>query len=305
MPPPKDDLTARLKQLAAINIGVAAAVVAIKYVAYVVSGSVALYSDALESLVNVMTAVAALFAIRISAMPADADHQFGHHKAEFFAAIFEGAMIAVAALLILMKVYSALMSGSTLESPGIGLLISAVAALINGVWAWRLIDRGTAWKSPALVADGHHLLTDVITSVGVIVGLGLAILTGWYILDPLLAAVVALNILWMGYRIASQSMSRLLDQAASPDIEKQIRSVIEANGHGALQAHDIRTRQAGRALFIEFHLVVPGTMTVEDAHAICDRIEDAIEKEIDGSEAVIHVEPDHKAKSNDKGAVEI
>lgn len=300
-----DDLHARITRLAAINIAVAATVMGIKYLAYVVSGSVAIYSDALESIVNVVTAGAALIAVRYSAKPADDDHQFGHHKAEFFAAIFEGAMIIVAALLILVKAYEAIRFGSTLVQPGLGLAINAAAAAINAGWAWVLIGRGKAWRSPALAADGWHLFTDVITSAGVLIGLLLAIATGWQILDPLLAAAVALNILWTGHKITLQSMSSLMDQAASPDIEKRIRAAIAANGDGALQAHDIRTRQAGRALFIEFHLVVPGTMTVEEAHKICDRLEAAIEAEIEGSEAVIHVEPHHKAKKKMPGVVSL
>lgn len=295
----------KITRLAAINIAVAAAVMGIKYVAYLVSGSVALFSDALESIVNVMTAAAALIAVRISAIPADDEHPFGHHKAEFFAAIFEGAMIIIAAVLILMKSYEAMTVGVAFQQPGLGLAINTGAAMINAAWAYVLIGRGKAWRSPALVADGWHLVTDVITSAGVIVALLLAIVTGWYWLDPVVAAAVAINILWTGYRIAMQSMSSLMDQAASPEIENQIRAVIARNGDGALQAHDIRTRQAGRALFIEFHLVVPGAMTVYDAHIICDRLEDAIEAEIEGSEAVIHVEPDHKVKPGIEGAVDL
>ncbi len=297
--------TDKIAGFALVNIAVAAGVMAIKYLAYYVSGSVALYSDALESVVNVMTAAAAFVAVRFSARPADHDHQFGHHKAEFFAAIFEGAMIVVAAFLILAKAYSALTTTVVLQSPTLGLGISAAATAINAAWAYMLVARGSQWRSPALVADGQHLYTDVITSIGVIVGLLLALATGWSILDPLLAAAVALNILWTGYRIALQSMSSLLDQAASPEIETRIRRVIEGNGHGAMQAHDIRTRQAGRALFIEFHLVVPGAMTVDEAHAICDRLEDAIEVAIDGSEVVIHVEPEHKVKVGVPGAVDL
>ena len=296
---------AKTARLAAVNIAVAAAVMGIKYLAYHVSGSVALYSDAMESIVNVMTAIAALLAVRIAHKPPDADHPFGHHKAEFFAAIFEGAMIAVAALLILAKAYEALRTGPDFSEAGLGLGINALAAVINASWAYLLIDRGRSWRSPALVADGWHLVTDVITSIGVIAGLVVAVVTGWKILDPIIAAIIAVNILWTGYRIALESMSSLMDQAASPEIEKQIHNAIAANGHGALQAHDIRTRQAGRALFIEFHLVVPGAMTVDEAHAICDRLEEAIEAALEGSEVVIHVEPDHKAKSNAQGAVEI
>ena len=306
-PPPSlsDIVQTKITRLATINIAVAASVMAIKYAAYLVSGSVALYSDALESIVNVMTAVAALIAVRISSKPADADHPFGHHKAEFFAAIFEGAMIIIAAILILAKAYEAFQVGAALQRPGTGLAINAVAAAINAAWAFVLIGRGKSWRSPALVADGWHLVTDVITSAGVLIGLLLALITGWHFLDPLIAAGVAINILWTGYKIALQSMSSLMDQAASPEIEERIRSVIASNGHGALQAHDIRTRQAGRALFIEFHLVVPGAMSVDDAHAICDRLEDAIEAEIEGSEAVIHVEPEHKIKSAAQGAVSL
>jgi cation diffusion facilitator family transporter len=296
-------MNAKIAKVAATNIAVALAVVALKYLAYGVSGSVALFSDALESIVNVITAIAAYVAIWMSAKPPDSDHPFGHSKAEFLAAMFEGAMIAVAAVLILIKAYSSLAEGVTLEHSGLGLSINTVATIINAAWAWAMIKWGTAWRSPALVADGNHLFTDVITSVGVIVGLLLAIATGWHILDPLIAAIVAVNILGMGYRIATDSMSRLMDQAASPDIEARIRGAIEANGIGALQAHDIRTRQAGRALFIEFHLVVPGTMTVDEAHAICDRLENSIEKNIEGSEVVIHVEPEYKAKPEDSGAV--
>lgn len=296
MDPKQKEFAEKATKIAALSIAVAFAVMAIKYYAYLLTGSVALYSDALESIVNVMTAIVALLALRIGSRPPDKNHQFGHHKAEFFAAIFEGAMIIVAALLILYKAVAALKTGTTLESPGLGLAINAAAAVANGAWSWLLISRGRDMRSPALEADGWHLLTDVVTSAGVILGLLLAVATGWYFLDPLLAAAVAVNILWTGYRIALQSMSSLLDQAASPDIEQRIRTVIAANGDGALQAHDIRTRTAGRALFIEFHLVVPSAMTVADAHVICDRLEDAIEAAIDGSQVVIHVEPDHKAK---------
>lgn len=292
-----------IAMLAFASIAVACLVMAVKYAAYLASGSVAIYSDALESVVNVVTAIAAVVAIRIGAKPADRNHPFGHHKAEFFAAILEGALIVIAAIAILAKAYLTFREGVKLQEPGLGLAINTGAALMNAGWAYLLINRGKSWRSPALIADGWHLVTDVVTSIGVIVGLALAVLTGWHVLDPLLAAAVAINVLWMGYRIALESMSRLMDQAASPEIETRIRSVIAANGGGALQAHDIRTRQAGRALFIEFHLVVPGAMTVNEAHAICDRLELAIEREIDGSEVVIHVEPDYKAKTEERGAV--
>jgi cation diffusion facilitator family transporter len=190
-----------------------------------------------------------------------------------------------------------------LTDTGAGLAVNALATAINAAWAWVLISRGRAWSSPALEGDGHHLVSDVITSVGVLVGLMLATATGWAILDPLIAGAVALNILRIGYRLAVESMSALMDQAASPQIEARIKEAIRANAEGALQAHDIRTRTAGPQTFIEFHLVVPGEMTVEAAHEICDRLEDAIEEALENTDVVIHVEPDHKAKP--RGAVEL
>lgn len=285
-----------IRRIAFMSILVALAVLAIKYLAYWVTGSIALYSDALESIVNVVTAVAALIAIKVSDAPPDAEHPFGHHKAEYFAAVLEGALIIVAAFLIFRAAYDALLAPRPLTELSLGLAINASAALLNAGWATLLIRRGREQASPALIADGWHLITDVVTSLGVLLGLLLAAATGWQVLDPLLAALVALNVLWTGGRITKTSMSSLLDEAAAPEIVERIRAAIQANGYGALQAHDIRTRGAGRATFIEFHLVVPGAMKVEEAHAICDRLEVAIEAEIAGAEVVIHVEPEHKAK---------
>ncbi|MFA5901997.1 MAG: cation diffusion facilitator family transporter [Hyphomicrobium sp.] len=289
--------------VAASSIAVALAVMGIKYIAFLMTGSVALFSDAVESIVNVLTAVAALIAIRIGAQPPDRGHPFGHHKAEYFAAVLEGALIIVAAALIFQQAYYALLSPRTLEQPVAGMMVNGFATAINAAWAWVLLSRGRVWKSPAMEGDGRHLLSDVITSVGVLFGLTLATITGWSILDPLLAGIVAFNILRIGYDLAVESMSKLMDQAASPEIEEQIREVIRANGVGALQAHDIRTRTAGPLTFIEFHLVVPGEMTVDAAHEICDRLEEAIEKALINTDVVIHVEPDFKAKP--KGAVEL
>lgn len=288
--------TSRHHFIAASSIAVALAVLGIKYAAYWMTGSVALLSDALESIVNVVTAIAALIAIRISAQPPDRGHPFGHHKAEYFAAVFEGALIIVAAALIFREALGAILVPRDLHQPVAGLMVNGVATAINAAWAYVLIQRGRALSSPAMEGDGKHLFSDVITSIGVLLGLVLATVTGWSILDPLLAAAVAINILRIGYNLAVESMSQLMDQAASPEIEARIRAAIRANGEGALQAHDIRTRTAGPQTFIEFHLVVPGEMTVEAAHEICDRIEDALENELVNTDVVIHVEPDHKAK---------
>jgi cation diffusion facilitator family transporter len=283
-------------RMAMASIAVALVVMGIKYLAYWTTGSVALYSDALESIVNLITAIAALVAIRISARPADRRHQFGHHKAEYFSAVLEGVLIIVAALLILHAAWMALREPRALTEPVAGLAINAVATAINAAWSWTLIRFGRSWRSPALVADGWHLFADVATSVGVIVGLTLSVLTGWAILDPLLAALVAANILVAGWRLMSSSISGLMDEAVDSDIARRIRALISEHATGAIEAHDIRTRTAGRATFIDFHLVVPSAMSVADAHRICDRIESALEAEISGAEIVIHVEPEGEAR---------
>jgi cation diffusion facilitator family transporter len=285
------------------TIAVALVVMSLKYLAYWKTGSAALYSDALESIVNVVTAIAALVAVRVSAMPPDVKHPFGHHKAEFFSAVLEGALIVVAAMLIFQEAYEAWLNPRTLTEPAEGLAINGLAAAINAGWAAFLIARGKAWKSPALTAGGWHILTDVLTSVGVLAGLLLSLWSGISALDSLLAALVGANILWAGYHIITSSISSLLDEAASPDDQTEIRAAIQESGAGAIQAHDIRTRHAGRVTFIEFHLVVPGSMTVLESHDICDRIEAAVKARIPGSQLVIHVEPDHKAKSKDVVAV--
>jgi cation diffusion facilitator family transporter len=304
-PSSQSETDRRIHRAAAGSIGVALAVMGLKYWAYLTTGSIALYSDALESIVNVVTAVTAFLAVKISSRPADRNHPFGHHKAEYLSAVLEGALIIVAALLIVREVYGELLSPRPLQSTGLGLAFNGAATLLNGAWAYFLISRGRRWRSPALNADGHHLLTDVLTSVGVVIGLVLAAITGWAVLDPLLALAVAVYILWSGYNITLSSMSGLMDEAVDGELLDRIRSTIKRSGNGALEAHDIRTRRAGRATFIEFHLVVPGTMTVHEAHEICDCIEKEIEGAIEGSEVVIHVEPEHKAKVNARGAVRL
>jgi cation diffusion facilitator family transporter len=290
-----------IARLAAASIVIAAAVTGIKYFAYLRTGSVALYSDAIESIVNVVTAIAALIAVRVAARPADRRHPFGHHKAEYFSAGLEGALIVIAAVMILVEAHDAWNSPRTLTAPGEGLAINGAATAMNSLWSWFLIRRGRAWRSPAIVADGWHLVTDVVTSAGVLLGLLLALATGWQRLDPLLAAVVAIYILYSGWRIMRHSLSGLMDESVAAEVLEKIRNVIGSSAWGALQVHDLRTRTAGRATFIEFHLVVPGAMTVAAAHDICDRIENALTAAIDGSEVLIHVEPEGEAKT--KGAL--
>ncbi len=292
----QDDRTSSIALVAMASIVVALVAMAIKFVAYWVTGSVALYSDALEGIVNVMTGVIALVAVRVSARPADRRHPFGHHKAEYFSAVFEGALIAVAAVLILHEAWNAIQSPRALAAPLLGLSIAAVATLLNAGWAAFLIRWGGRNRSPALVADGHHVMTDVLTSVGVMAGLVLVYVTGWPLLDPLIAAAVALNILWTGWRLTSSSLSSLMDEAVPREELANLRDVIRAAtlGKGAIQVHDLRTRRAGSVTFIEFHLVVPGSMTVAESHGICDRIEAEIETAMRGVQVLIHVEPENE-----------
>ncbi|KAB2856752.1 MAG: cation transporter [Bauldia sp.] len=285
-----------IRRLAAWSIVVALGVMLLKFVAWRMTGSVALYSDALESIVNVIAAAAALWAISVSHKPADSDHQFGHHKAEYFSAVLEGVLIVVAALLIMAEVWQAWQNPRPLEQAWEGLAVNGFAAAINGVWALLLIRAGKRERSPALEADGRHVMTDVITSVGVIAGLVGAVLTGWHLLDPLLALIVALNILWQGWRVIGSSLDGLMDRAVPVGETMRIRDIISANSKGALEVHDLKTRIAGRATFIEFHMVVDAAMSVGDSHAICDRIEDALKAEIPSVRITIHVEPDDEAK---------
>lgn len=278
------------------SILVGLVVLALKILAWWMTGSIALLSDALESTVNVATAIAAAIAIRVAAQPADANHPYGHHKAEFFSAVLEGVMIIIAALLIMREAYHGFQAPRVLDAPLSGLLVNGLASVINAIWCWTLISQGRKRRSPALVADGHHLLSDVISSVGVTFGVLIAIISGWDLLDPLMAGLVAINILWSGWKVMRESLSGLLDEAIPEAMLTKVREIISQEASGAVEAHDLRTRHAGQATFIEFHLVVPGEQTVSEAHETCDRIEAALKAVVRDCIVTIHVEPEHKAK---------
>ncbi|GGO33003.1 cation diffusion facilitator family transporter [Deinococcus humi] len=286
----------RTIRLAQYSLLLGLLILALKAGAYLLTGSVALYSDALESIINVVAAGAALFALSIARKPADAGHPYGHAKAEYFSAVLEGVLIVLAAISIIYSAYQALQAPKPLEALGLGLLVSLGATLLNAGYGTYLIRAGRHLRSPALVADGQHLMTDVVTSGGVLAALGLVALTGWTILDPVMAILVALNILWVGGRLVGSSMRSLLDEAAPPETQALIRRLVAEHAEGALEAHDLRTRHAGRLTFIDFHLVVPEHFTVGQAHAICDRLEAVIEREVPDSEITIHVEPEGAAK---------
>lgn len=288
--------TDRTLAIAAASLGVGLAVLGLKFIAWWLTGSIALYSDALESIVNVVTAIAALIAVRLAQRPANAALPYGYHKAEYFSAVLVGVMIIIAAVLILREAYFGFMEPKLPQAPFEGLAVSIGATLINVGWAQYLKRYGRRVRSPALVADAKHLMTDVISTFGVIAGLVLVYLTGIAALDSVLAALVAINILWSGWGVIRDSVGGLMDVAVPQETQKTIREVIAQNADGAIEAHDIRTRQAGKLIFIDFHLVVPGAMTVEAAHAICDCIEAKLRETVKDVQITIHVEPEAKAK---------
>lgn len=288
-----DSLTVRIA-LGSLAVGLL--VLALKSYAAYATGSIALFSDALESIVNVVTAGVALVAVRLAARPADANLPYGYHKVEYFSAVVIGIFIGIAAIVILQRAWDGFNDPKPFEADPIGLTVSIVATLVNVGWAWVLIRTGRRQASLSLEADGRHLMTDVLSTVAVLVGVLLAIVTGYQRLDAILAAFVAVTILWSGWQLIRQSVGGLMDAAVAPETLNAIREIISASADGAIEAHDIRTRQAGRVTFIDFHLVVPGAMSVEAAHAICDSIEAKLREAVARAQITIHVEPEYKAK---------
>lgn len=273
------------------SIAAAVATIGLKAVAYLVTGSVGLLSDAAESGVNLVAAIVALTALRVAARPADDNHHFGHGKAEYFSAGVEGLMIFVAAALILLAAVDRLIRPQELESLGIGLAISTVASVINGVVGILLLRAGRAHRSVALEADGKHLLTDVWTSVGVVVGVLLVALTGWLRLDPLVATAVGLNIIHTGWRLIRQSLSGLLDRALDADSQAKVDAVLAAYEAEQVRFHAVRSREAGHRSFLSMHVLVPGSWTVQEGHDLLEEIEERLRGVVDHLEVSAHLEP--------------
>ncbi|UPG72589.1 cation diffusion facilitator family transporter [Roseomonas gilardii subsp. gilardii] len=283
-------------RLALGSILVGLVVLGLKFAAWWITGSVALYSDALESIINVATAGTMTLALWISQRPADAGHPYGHGKAEYFSAVLEGVLIVLAALSILREAWLGFLSPTPVAAPLIGMVINAAATVLNGVWAMVLLRAGRARQSPALLADAKHLLTDVFTSGGVLLGFALVPLTGWPWLDPALAALVALNILWSGAGVVRNSVGGLMDAAPDRGVMQRLRETISRNADGALEAHELRAHRVGGRLFLECHLVLPGDMPLREAHAICNRVEEALRREVGDIVVTIHPEPEEEAQ---------
>ena len=281
-----------LRKYAWLAIATAVVTVLLKASAWAITGSVGLLSDAAESMVNLVAAIVALVTLTIAARPADHNHHFGHGKAEYFSAALEGIMVFVAAASIIYLGIERLLNPRPLESLGIGLAISMAAAVLNGVVGRILIRAGTRYRSITLRADGKHLMTDVYTSVGVVVGLGLAWLTGWYWMDPVVAIFVGVNILITGYRLITESTAGLMDISLSPEDNARIHAILDAHTEqGRIEFHAVRTRESGARQFMEMHMLVPGDWTVQRGHDAMEDLIDEIVAEFPAMRVTGHLEP--------------
>ncbi|MFW9052480.1 cation diffusion facilitator family transporter [Corynebacterium striatum] len=281
-----------LERFMKLSIATAVLTIVLKVLAAMLTGSVGFLSDALESGVNLVAAVVGFIALRIAAKPADANHQFGHGKAEYVSALVEGAMIFVAAALIIYTSALRLLNPQPLEQPGIGLALSTLASVLNLAVGLVLLKAGKKYRSATLRADGHHLLTDVWTSVGVLVGIALVALTDWLWLDPIVAFAVGINILWTGYKLLKESLSSLLSESLPKEEHAELDArLTELEEEFGVLFTSRRTIVSGRQRLVYLTMDVPGEWTVLAAHDIADRIEDNIDELFPGAEVFIHVEP--------------
>jgi cation diffusion facilitator family transporter len=273
-----------------LSISAAIGTMAFKGLAYHLTGSVGLLSDALESLVNLAGALMAFAMLTAADRPADDSHAYGHGKAEYFSSVLEGMLILIAAASIGFVAIGRLIHPEPLEKVGIGLIVSVVASLINLGAAVVLMRAGKRERSIALTANAQHLLTDVWTSAGVVVGVAAATLTGWHALDPIVALVVAVNIVWSGYRLLRASVDGLMDRALPEAEHAAVRAVLEAHVANGIQYHALRTRESGSRRFVSLHVLVPGEWTVQRGHALLERIESEIRAVVPQATVLTHLE---------------
>ncbi len=274
-----------------LAIGAAVLTIGLKLAAYLVTGSVGLFSDAAESLVNLVTALVAFWALTQAARPPDEEHAYGHFKAEYFSSGLESALILVAALGIAVTAWGRLANPQPLENVPIGLAVSAIATVINGLVAIVLLRAGQRLRSITLRADAHHLLTDVWTSLGIFAGVLLVTWTGWLVLDPLIAIVVAANITWTGLRLLNDTAHGLLDTALPLREQQGVTEVLDRYRERGIEFHAVRTRVAGQHRFVSMHVLVPGSWSVHRGHALCEEIEHDLLKLLPSSTIFTHLEP--------------
>ena len=274
-----------------LSIAAALVTMAMKFIAYRLTGSVGLLSDAVESVVNLVAALVALWALWLAGRPADDEHHYGHTKAEYFSSGLEGALILVAAASIAFAAWPRLFHPQPLEQVGLGLGVAVAASAINGGVAYLLWLGGKRFRSVTLNADARHLLTDVWTTVGVVVAVALVSLTNWLILDPLIALAVAVNVLWTGLRLIRESGYGLLDTALPQVDQDTIQRVLEPYRGEGIEFHALRTRVSGARRFVSLHVLVPGVWTVQQGHDLCERIEMALHRAMSETTVFTHLEP--------------
>ena len=280
-----------LLKFAYLSIVTGFVVFGMKIGAYLATGSVGLLSDALESIVNIVAAVVALFALRTAMKPADNIHHFGRGKAEYFSASIEGFMILLAALIIIYTAVERIITPRPLEAVGWGLTISSLASLLNGAVAIILIRAGKTHRSPVLDADGKHLLTDVWTSVGVVIGVGLVVVTKWERLDGIVAMAVGINIIVTGVNLLRSSTAGLMDKALSDEDHQKIVEVLTKHETETVKFHALQTREAGRQRFVSMHVLVPGDWSIQKGHDLSEIIEAEIKAHLANTTVTTHVEP--------------
>lgn len=281
----------KLTRYAWLSVVAALLTIGLKGGAYILTDSVGLLSDALESVVNLAAAVVALRALAVASRPADEEHAYGHTKAEYFSSGFEGALILAAAALIVGTVVDRLLHPVPLGNVGVGIALALVASAVNFIVARVLFQAAEEYGSIALEADGHHLMTDVWTSVGVVAGVGLVGVTGWQILDVAVALLVAGNITRVGISLLRRSMLGLLDTALPKDVQERIQAVLERHERAGIQFHALRTRRSGARRFMSVHVLVPGGWTVQRGHDLLERIEEDVRRAVPRITVFTHLEP--------------
>ena len=274
-----------------LSLAVALATITLKTAAWWVSGSVSLLSDALESLVNLAGAMFALLMVTVAASPADSDHPYGHHKAEYFSSGFEGVLILVAALAIIGAAVQRMITPQPLERLGWGLSLSVVSSAMNAALAWAMLRKAREHRSIALEGDARHLVTDVWTSAGVVVGIALVHLTGWLWLDPVIALLVAGNILRIAWKLLYSSAQGLMDRALPDADTLLLQGVFDQYRAQGIEFHALRTRESGARRFIDVHVLVPGHWSVQHAHEVVEKIEADIRQALPQSTILTHLEP--------------